>query len=281
MRRKETMSEINTQAVDFVGPKLSPKSSVAQNKETAAPSADDQAKSKTIKGQNHPLTNRAIRALPVIAVAFGGLYVLSNVLAVKSITLPFMQPGDEALMLGPVQVWPLVLDGAFILFPLTYIIDDVLAEVYGFKTARAIIFAGFTIEVIAVLMIGIDAFIPATPDTPVTDELFGIVLGYVPRIICASLAAFVVGELLNAYVLVKIREKTGEKKLWMRLLGSTVVGEAADTITFCTVAFIGTISWGEFLNYTILGYLCKCGIEVILLPVTYRVIAWLKDTPSS
>jgi uncharacterized integral membrane protein (TIGR00697 family) len=87
---------------------------------------------------------------------------------------------------------------------------------------------------------------------------------------------FLVGQLLNAYVLVKIKERTQEKALWARLLGSTAVGEFADTLVFCTIAFFGVITGAEFMVYVVFGYLYKTAVEVILLPVTYRVIAAVK-----
>jgi uncharacterized integral membrane protein (TIGR00697 family) len=85
-----------------------------------------------------------------------------------------------------------------------------------------------------------------------------------------------VGQLLNSYVLVKIKARTNEKSLWVRLIGSTLVGELADTVVFCTIAFYGIITGGDFLNYVIVGYLYKTLVEIVMLPVTYRVIAHVK-----
>jgi len=105
---------------------------------------------------------------------------------------------------------------------------------------------------------------------------FESVLGFVPRIVLASILGFLVGQLLNAYVLVWIKKRTQEKRLWARLLGSTVVGEFADTVVFCTIAFYGVITGGDFLTYVLVGFAYKTAVEVILLPVTYRVIAFVK-----
>lgn len=93
----------------------------------------------------------------------------------------------------------------------------------------------------------------------------------------ASICGYLVGQLLNAYVLVKIKERTQEKALWVRLIGSTVIGELADTVVFCTIAFYGIITGGEFLNYVVIGYLYKTLLEVVLLPLTYRVISAVKQ----
>ena len=105
---------------------------------------------------------------------------------------------------------------------------------------------------------------------------FEAVLGFVPRIVLASICGFLVGQLLNAYVLVKIKERTKEKYLWARLIGSTVVGEFADTFVFCSVAFYGIITGAEFVNYVIVGYLYKTLLEIVLLPITYPVIRAIK-----
>ncbi len=101
-------------------------------------------------------------------------------------------------------------------------------------------------------------------------------LGFVPRIVLASLAGFLVGQLLNAWVLVRIKDRTLESRLWVRLLGSSAVGELADTVVFCTIAFYGVITGWTFLNYVVTGYLWKVSVEVLVLPVTYRVIAAVK-----
>ncbi|HKM25764.1 MAG TPA: queuosine precursor transporter, partial [Corynebacterium sp.] len=104
------------------------------------------------------------------------------------------------------------------------------------------------------------------------------ILGLVPQIVVASLTGYVVGQLLNSWVLVKIKQRTGEKSLWARLIGSTVVGEFGDTLLFCVIAapVIGITTGGELINYVVVGFLWKTLIEVLLLPVTYAVIGWVK-----
>ena len=101
-------------------------------------------------------------------------------------------------------------------------------------------------------------------------------MGFVPRIVFASITAFVVGQLLNAYVLVKIKEKTKEKSLWLRLMGSTVVGQFVDTLIFCTIAFYGVITGAAFINYVVFGFFYKTLVEFVLVPVTYQVIRIVK-----
>ena len=174
-----------------------------------------------------------------------------------------------------IEFGPIITDGGAFLFPLVYITGDVLSEVYGFHAARKAIFVGFGLAILAALTFWIVQISPPAASWP-NQEAFESVLGFVPRIVLASICGYLVGQLLNAYVLVRLKEWTKEKALWLRLIGSTAVGEAADTVVFCTIAFYGVITGGEFLNYVIVGYLYKVLLEVVLLPVTYRVIAIVK-----
>ncbi|TKV56465.1 VUT family protein [Nakamurella flava] len=174
-----------------------------------------------------------------------------------------------------IEFGPFITDGGAFLFPLTYIFGDVLSEVYGFKRARRAIVLGFAISILASLVFWIVQIAPAAAAYE-NQSAFEAVLGFVPRIVLASLCGFLVGQLLNAWVLVKIKQRTKEKNLWVRLIGSTVVGELADTVVFCTIAFYGVITGGEFLNYVITGYLYKVLVEVVLLPVTYPTIRLVK-----
>ena len=103
-------------------------------------------------------------------------------------------------------------------------------------------------------------------------------LGTVPQLVLAGLAGYVVGQLLNAWSLNAIKKRTGEKGLWARLMGSTVVGEFVDTLIFCSIAAtaIGIETWGTFVNYVIVGFIWKTAVEIVVMPVTYAVIAWVK-----
>ena len=195
---------------------------------------------------------------PVISAVFVALLVISNVGAVKLIS-----------------AGPLILDGGAFLFPLVYIAGDVLSEVYGFKAARKTIYIGFGMAILSALTFWLIQMSPSA-DGWENQGAFEAILGFVPRIVLASVCGFLVGQLLNAYVLVKIKARTNEGSLWLRLIGSTVVGEFADTIVFCTIAFYGIITGGDFLNYVIVGYFYKTLLEVLLLPITYRVIAHVK-----
>lgn len=200
---------------------------------------------------------------PLITAVFVSLLVISNIGAVKLIA-----------------VGPLILDGGAFLFPLVYITGDILSEVYGFKAARKAIFIGFAMSVLAAITFWLVQLSPPGGGWD-NQEAYEAILGFVPRIVLASVCGFVVGQLLNSYVLVKIKARTNEGSLWVRLIGSTLVGELADTVVFCTIAFYGIITGGDFLNYVIVGYLYKSLLEVLMLPVTYRVIARVKANEPS
>jgi uncharacterized integral membrane protein (TIGR00697 family) len=191
---------------------------------------------------------------PTIVAVFVGLLLISNIGAVKLIAFG-----------------PLITDGGAFLFPLVYIVGDVLAEVYGWKAARRAILIGFAMAILAAVTFYLVQISPPA-DGWENQAAFEAVLGFVPRIVLASILGFLVGQLLNAYVLVWIKKRTQEKKLWARLMGSTIVGEFADTLVFCTVAFYGVITGGDFLTYVIVGFVYKTAVEIILLPVTYRVL---------
>ena len=165
----------------------------------------------------------------LVVAAFCGLLLISNIGATKLISFP--------TGLG-MRCRLLVTDGGAFLFPLTYILGDVLAEVYGLRKARRAIIAGFVLAGVASLTFWLVSVTPPAPDWG-NQEAWQAVLGFVPRIVLASLLGFLAGQFLNAYVLVKIKQATREKSLWARLIGSTVIGELADTVVFCVVAFGG------------------------------------------
>ena len=179
-----------------------------------------------------------------------------------------------------IEIGPFVADGGAFLFPLAYILGDVISEVYGFRAARRAVLMGFAMQALAVLVFFVVQVAPAGPGYE-NQSAFEAVLGFYPRIVLASLSGYLVGQLLNAFVLVKVKEKMGEKHLWVRLLTSTGVGEFADTLIFCIVAFAGVIPGWDFVNYIIVGFVYKVAVEIILMPVTYRVIGWIKASEST
>ncbi|MBX7431787.1 queuosine precursor transporter [Mycobacterium sp. Y57] len=197
---------------------------------------------------------------PVLVAVFTALVIISNVTATKGVAFG-----------------PIITDGGFIVFPLTYVIGDVLSEVYGFKAARRAIFTGFAMNALAALAFWITIYLPAA-DFYANQEHFENVVGAYTQLIVAGLAGFIVGQTLNAWAVVAIKERTKEKHLWARLIGSTFVGQLGDTVVFCAIAAsaIGINTFGDFAVYTALGWLYKTAIEVVMLPVTYRVIAFIK-----
>ena len=136
---------------------------------------------------------------------------------------------------------------------------------------------GFVASLLASFTFFVVQYLPPAPDYE-NQEAFAAVLGVVWRAVLASLVGYLAGQLLNSYVLVWIRRRWGSKHLWARLIGSTIVGEAADTILFCTILFYGEMSLGNFINYTVTGYFYKVLLEVVLLPLTYPVIAAIRRT---
>ncbi|MEO3758955.1 queuosine precursor transporter [Mycobacterium sp. B14F4] len=203
---------------------------------------------------------------PTLVAVFTGLVLISNVAATKGIAF------------GPiVGDWSLITDGGFLVFPLTYVIGDVLSEVYGFAATRRAIFIAFAMEALAAFTFWLTAVLPPA-DFYTNQAAFEAVVKPFTQLIIAGLAGFIVGQTLNAYVLVWIKARVGEKQLWARLIGSTVVGEFADTLVFCSIAAaaIGISTWRDFLTYVALGWIYKTAVEVVVLPVTYRVIAFIK-----
>nr|WP_239020471.1 queuosine precursor transporter [Nakamurella antarctica] len=195
----------------------------------------------------------------IVVAAFCALLLISNVSAVKLIDFG----------------GPFITDGGALLFPLTYVLGDVLAEVYGLRAARRTILLGFAISLTATLSFYLVQMTPAQSDWGLQDSYENI-LGFVWRIVLASMCGYLVGQFLNAFVMVKLKERFGTGRLWVRLIGSTIVGEAADTMVFCTVAFAGVLSASDLWSYITVGFLWKVGIETVMLPVTYRVIKYVK-----
>lgn len=197
---------------------------------------------------------------PLFGAFFVAIFLISNITATKGVT-----------------IGPLVTDGAFFLFPLAYVIGDVLSECYGFANTRRMVWAGFAVAILAVVTFYIAIALPAASFYE-NQDAFSTVLGLVPRIVGASLAGYVAGQLLNSFTLAWMKRRTGEHRLWARLLGSTVVGEFADTLIFCVIAapVIGISTLSDGANYTIVGFLWKTSVEVLVMPITYMVIAWVK-----
>jgi len=206
------------------------------------------------------------RYFDFVMVAFVVVLLLSNVIGAEKrsfVTLPGIGP------------WPF---GAGILFfPISYVIDDILTEVYGFARARRAIWAGFAALLFMAVMEWTVVHLPVAEGwtgQPAYERVFGS--GW--RIIFASIAAFFVGDFLNSVVLARMKIWTAGKHLWTRTIGSTVVGEGADSLIFYPLAFYGMADWpaSALLAVMLSQFILKVGWEVVLTPVTYAVVGWLK-----
>ena len=170
--------------------------------------------------------------------------------------------------------------GAGVLFfPISYIFNDVLTEVYGYAKARKVVWAGFGALIFASLMSFVVLALPPAADWA-GQAAYQSVFGQTPRIVLASMAAFFVGELSNSYVLAKMKIRTKGRFLWLRTIGSTIIGEGVDSIVFYPVAFFGVWSNNLLIEVLISNYLIKVGWEALVTPVTYKVVAFLKRAES-
>lgn len=203
------------------------------------------------------------RYYDLILAAFAAILLISNLAATKLVAFG-----------------PIITDGGAVLFPLIYIFGDILTEVYGYKYARRAIWTGFGIMLLAVLAFTIVRYLPSAPEYTAQFS-YETVLGFFPRIVAASLLAYLVGQFLNAYVLAKLKVKYSGKKLWARLIGSTIVGEFFDTLIFGVVAFAGILGAYDLMKFIFIGWAFKTAVEIVFLPVTYRIIAFLKNRESS
>lgn len=206
------------------------------------------------------------RYFDFVMVAFVVILLLSNVIGAEKrsfVNLP---------VIGP---WPF---GAGILFfPISYVIDDVLTEVYGYARARRAIWAGFIALAFMAVMEWTVVHLPVAPGwtgQAAYDRVFGS--GW--RIIVASMTAFFVGEFLNSVVMAKMKIWSEGKNLWMRFWGSTIIGEGADSLIFYPLAFYGMLDWpvSTLLEVMLSQFILKVSWEVLLTPVTYVVVGWLK-----
>ena len=210
------------------------------------------------------LAGRPLRDFDFVMAAFVTVLVLSNVIgAGKVAALPL--PGGG--------FWPF---GAGILFfPVSYILGDVLTEVYGYARARRCIWAGFAA---LVFMAAMSLVVVALPPAPgwTGQAAYQAVFGAVPRIVAASIAAFWAGEFVNSFVLARLKVLTRGRRLWTRLVGSTIAGQAVDSLIFYPLAFAGVWSGPTLLKVVVTQFALKVGWEMLLIPVTYRVVAALK-----
>ena len=207
----------------------------------------------------------------------------------EKVSVPFMLLGilfnvcliaANLLETKVIQIGSLTVTAGLLVFPISYIINDCIAEVWGFKKARLIIWSGFAMNFFVVSLGLIAVAIPAAPFWE-GEEHFDFVFGMAPRIVAASLMAFLVGSFLNAYVMSKIKIASQGKNFSARAIWSTVVGETADSLIFFPVAFGGIIAWKELLIMMGIQIVLKSMYEVMILPVTIRVVKAIKKIDGS
>jgi hypothetical protein len=212
---------------------------------------------------------RSYRHLDRIMAVFVTVLIVSNIASTKIL-----------------ELGPFTFDGGTILFPLAYIFGDVLTEVYGYTSSRRVIWTGFGCLALTALTLAAVQYLPASPGWSLPDSglttpdeaqnAFSAILGQTPRIVSASLIAYWAGEFTNSFVLAKLKVRTAGRWLWARTISSTLLGQAVDTSLFLLVAFLGVLPnallWAVFVS----NYIFKVGVEVVLTPVTYQVVAFLK-----
>ena len=207
----------------------------------------------------------------------------------STVTVPFMLLGilfniclvaSNLLETKVIQVFGITATAGLIVFPISYIINDCIAEVWGFKKARLIIWSGFISNFLVIGFAQLAVMLPAAPFWE-GEEGFNFVFGMAPRIAIASLMAFLVGSFLNAYVMSKMKIASQGRNFSARAILSTIVGETADSLIFFPIAFGGIIAWKELLIMMGLQIVLKSMYEVIILPVTIRVVKVIKKVDGS
>ena len=207
----------------------------------------------------------------------------------EKVSVPFMLLGilfnvcliaANLLETKVIQIGSLTVTAGLLVFPISYIINDCIAEVWGFKKARLIIWSGFAMNFFVVALGLIAVAIPAAPFWE-GEEHFDFVFGMAPRIVAASLMAFLVGSFLNAYVMSKMKVASRGRHFSARAILSTLAGETADSLIFFPVAFGGIIAWRGLLIMMCIQIILKSMYEVIILPVTIRVVKAIKKIDGS
>lgn len=217
---------------------------------------------------------RQYRYLDVITAIFVAVLLLSNLLSSAKII-------DLGLSLGGV---PLIFDAGTLVFPISYIFGDILTEVYGYRTSRRVIWLGFAASALMAGLIWLAGVLPgeAAWQSYAGQSAYDAILGGISGLVVASLAAYLAGEFANSYVMARMKVATSGRYLWMRTIGSTVVGQAIDTVVFIGIAaLLGVFTPEQLPGLILTNYLLKVGIEVVLTPITLIVIRWLKRAEQS
>lgn len=203
-------------------------------------------------------SDHKFRYLDTLITVFVVVLLISNVV------------GQKISALGPLRV-----SGAQILFPITYIFGDVFTEVYGYAASRKAIWFGFFASALLSVMSLLCVKLPAAPEWH-NQQAFETVFYTVPRLVIASLIAYWCGEFANSFTLAKMKLVTKGRYLWTRTIGSTVVGQAVDSILVMFIGFYGIVPVGTIVRLIISGYIAKVVYESLMTPLTYAVVNFLK-----
>lgn len=214
----------------------------------------------------NPVKNQTLKVggfspLVVVTALLVTAYLTANIMAVKLISVAGVT----------------LFDAGTLIFPLAYMLGDVLTEIWGFKTARKVIFLTFFCNLILVGFTTLGLFVPTPDYMAETDAAYAAIFTAVPRILIASFIAFLTGELSNAYLMERIKMKTGERLLAVRTIGSSIVGHLLDTGLFVIIAFAGTAPVADLVSMVVVQYFVKLGIEALAgTPLAYAIINYLK-----
>ena len=212
------------------------------------------------KVSEHPFKKNRMSshtALMVVTALFVTLYLVSNVMAVKVISIFGL----------------FYFDAGTITFPFAYMLGDVLTEMWGFKTAKKVIWMTFFCNILMVICTQIGVWLPSPDYLDETAQAYNHIFTYVPRIVIASLTGFLLGELSNAWLMEKIKEKTKGKKLWVRTIGSSAVAYWFDSLPFVLIAFLGVVPTHDLLMMIAFQYGAKLLIEAVFgTPMAYATI---------
>ena len=215
------------------------------------------------KVSENPFKNRTGDMSPyvIVAVLFIMCYVVSNLMAVKVISFFGL----------------FYFDAGTITFPLAYMLGDVLTELWGYKTARKTILLAFFCNIFVVFWTQIGVWLPSPDYLDPTADAYNTIFSYVPRIIVGSLTGFLLGEISNAWLMDKIKAKTKGKHLWVRTIGSSIVGYVFDTVPFVLIAFLGVLTTRDLLLMIATQYVMKLAIEAIFgTPLAYAAVSYLR-----
>jgi uncharacterized integral membrane protein (TIGR00697 family) len=206
-----------------------------------------------------PRPRRAYRYYDLVMAAFVTVLLCANLIGAAKVA----------------RIGPVTFGAGVLFFPISYVFGDVLTEVYGYARARKVVWAGFGALIFASFMSWAVLAFPPAPGWP-HQAAYETVFGSTPRIVLASLVAYFAGEFCNSYVLAKMKLLTSGRLLWTRTIGSTIVGEAVDSLIFYPLAFLGVWSREQVVEVLVSNYLLKVGWETVMTPVTYRVVNALK-----